>query len=1028
MTVSSENGRRVFALQVAGLEYRYHSNTPPTSSNLDANIASSIVYEDRQGIISIGAFSANVDPSGGIAQYSPLSITLQIDKKADLGDPGVIFGRCGARSAGTRAQLTEDIDRTSGTFKINKDLTSLTYPRLLHVGSETIRASSATSTTVVSSRGQGNTTPQNHSIGLEGSFVPEITTEITTFRGRKAKLYAAHKYPDGSTSDYVEVINGFIEQSPNIEEGDTVSLSIVPLTALIDSEISDKINQTQLLQDFHYFDGIYGSSLEYALGLNYTQDLKTLRLFTDTSSSITSSAFQVTVPVERGFQNLLDDFDTSLPSGLQRDDFAYEHPRYPKLKRQQDLPIDDDCVFPTSTTFNSGLQGYVVNADSSPSNALTASEITNTATFEVKLPLIEIKQHELGNGEVKRFPNVINDTLQASGPSNTQGISGGFANWRLNADKIIRASKLSNSPFETDVFLWTHYFKFNELLNKRFEIFASRTAKHWTNSGTNYLLDDLSRLSYPLDIGEGEDSFINSPTQGNLGYVKNIRSTSRRVGSHYQLRDVAKAYYQLYESAILVENSLGLPTTETAGVSFDIVVSYYDRTTDSMRDQNFKASHETTATFGGSDVGVLIHISDDNDFTQQVSFGDWTDKERALLFRGASLIREDVGTIMLRLLQSGGGDQINGTYDTLSIGFNISSNDIDENSFLAIGSSCPFSLTNRYAGDGTDLRETFESLLKLVGAVLIMKRDETTGRSKITLQPIAQERIRDVSATINAGDWLTDPPPHWDIYDDIVTQVKYEFDYDPSKDEYESEVIFNNQEAINRYGGESSKISLRLPGVSSQDVGRFAGDRFARFLPTSNRIFNILSNPLRSWRGSIGSGPSIFLDVGSYVSCTSPHLRGYEDSYGVTNGVGMIRSIHQELMGEGCELEILTTGLSPVAWNATAKIKIITSTTKVQVEADVFSSGGINDVNFFQAGDVVDHLPQGAQDTASTGLIIDSINGNIITFTTVHGISVTGGTIEPTSYANASTTHRSDAYLANSSNIINTNVDAQEYS
>ena len=117
MTVSSEHGRRVFALQVAGLEYRYHSNTPPTSSNLDSNIASSIAYEDRQGIVSIGAFSANVDPSGGVAQYSPLSITLQIDKKANLGDPGVIFGRCGARSAGTRAQLTEDIDRTSGTFK-----------------------------------------------------------------------------------------------------------------------------------------------------------------------------------------------------------------------------------------------------------------------------------------------------------------------------------------------------------------------------------------------------------------------------------------------------------------------------------------------------------------------------------------------------------------------------------------------------------------------------------------------------------------------------------------------------------------------------------------------------------------------------------------------------------------------------------------------------------------------------------------------------------------------------------------------
>ena len=88
----------------------------------------------------------------------------------------------------------------------------------------------------------------------------------------------------------------------------------------------------------------------------------------------------------------------------------------------------------------------------------------------------------------------------------------------------------------------------------------------------------------------------------------------------------------------------------------------------------------------------------------------------------------------------------------------------------------------------------------------------------------------------------------------------------------------------------------------------------------------------------------------------------------------------------------------------------------------------VSDVTFFEAGDVVDHLPHGAHDSATTGLTIDSISGNIITFTSAHGISVTGGTIEPTTYANASTTHRADAYLANSSNIINTNVDAQEYS
>jgi hypothetical protein len=78
----------------------------------------------------------------------------------------------------------------------------------------------------------------------------------------------------------------------------------------------------------------------------------------------------------------------------------------------------------------------------------------------------------------------------------------------------------------------------------------------------------------------------------------------------------------------------------------------------------------------------LIHISNTNDFSNNVSFGDWTDKERTLIFKGASLTREDVGSVMLKLLESGGGGSINGDYDVLSMGFNIHSDDIDEQSFL----------------------------------------------------------------------------------------------------------------------------------------------------------------------------------------------------------------------------------------------------------------------------------------------------------------------------------------------------------
>ena len=329
--INSENGRRVFALEIGGLIYRYHSTTPPSSTSLDSTIASGINYIDKQGILTVGAFSASLDPSGGIGEYSPITITLAIDKRGDVGDPGIIFGRCGARSASTKAQITESVTRLSALIRVDTDLMSLTYPRLMHIGGETVRASSALSTRLIVSggRGAGNTPIQNHVIGLEGSLVPEITTEITTFRGRRAKLYGAHQYPDGSTSTYVEIINGIIESSPTVEDGQTINLSIVPLTALIDTSLSDKVNQTRLLNGYHYFDGQFGSVLEYATELNEDEGPR-LYAFPLTSATITASTYQVQLFNIDSFLQIdssLLDFDASLPKGNEADTYSEAHPR-----------------------------------------------------------------------------------------------------------------------------------------------------------------------------------------------------------------------------------------------------------------------------------------------------------------------------------------------------------------------------------------------------------------------------------------------------------------------------------------------------------------------------------------------------------------------------------------------------------------------------------------------------------------------------------------------------------------------------
>ena len=136
----------------------------------------------------------------------------------------------------------------------------------------------------------------------------------------------------------------------------------------------------------------------------------------------------------------------------------------------------------------------------------------------------------------------------------------------------------------------------------------------------------------------------------------------------------------------------------------------------------------------------------------------------------------------------------------------------------------------------------------------------------------------------------------------------------------------------------------------------------------------------------------------------------------------MIKSINQELMSEGCSLEIIKTGITSVNWNSTLKVTFVTSTTVLTVSTNEFSD---NDTSFFSAGDIVDFLPYGNEDGAITGLTIQSIAGSLVTFTAAHGVSGLG-TLEPTAYASASESHKKDAYLA-SSGILGTSDEAQEY-
>jgi len=1001
--ISSDNGRRVFCLQIAGLSTRYHSISPPTSTNLDANITTGISYTDKQAIVSVGAFSSNIDPSGGIASYAPLSIELSILRDGTTTDPGIVFSRVGKRASSiTQVNLEENItfDSLPQTIDIDTDLTSLSVPTLMHVGAETFRVSSFTSSAmVISDRAVGGTQYQSHDISLQGTSVPLASTEITIFRGRRAKLFIAHQAPNGVVSDYTEVINGFIETSPYIEEGDVISLSILPLASLIDGKLADeKAGIAYLLQDFHYYRN-KSNVFEYGSAFR--------RPFNFIFSNVTAlSATQTKLTIQSPGLDLDDIYDLSLNNGVGTID---AHPRYPTL-----LIRDTLKAYIVTATSDHIIIDHTIAGAAAQSSILTL--FSSLGGVEGHIPSrSEIKRYTLGTNEVKRWPDALNDQLATT--SSHLGVSGAFHNLSINGEYLIVSSLADQRARgghggRVQLFYSSKFYS-----NRNYETYSYGFA-HWPNNNIEDR-DPLSneyRVFYPLDywMDGSKPNYAGDST-----LVKNINLPNRRSTSISSELNIALAYKQSNEDVILIDRSLGLPSSLTSGVFHSIQVETFDYFTKKKKVLYYRATHETAVTFDGSTVGYLLHVPNFRDNLSMGHFGDWRGEDRTQITRGVLAVDISPGEMMLSILQSGGGGN-NGTYDNLGVGLSIHQSHIDVDSFLRNGTANLLSLDSSFSIDDFDCRDFVDSLLKSIGCIITMKR--SGGVSKITLEALGTEIESSVAATINNADMLVDPAPHFDIYEDIVTQINIKYGWDNAENEFMDTAIFNNQDAINRYGGEKSSVEIELYGLQLQDVGAGTGDIYNYLLPLASRVFNVLSYPMINWHMATSTGQSIFLDVGTYVKVSSPHLKSYSDSYGVTNEIGMIKSMTQELMSEGCTLEVIHTGIKVVNWNSAMKVTFVTATNQLTVASSEFSD---DDTSFFQVNDVVDFLPFGDQDNATTGLVIQSIVGTLITFTAAHGVS-TLGTLEPTTYNNASADHKIDAYLSNGA-VLGTSDQAQEY-
>lgn len=902
--LSDDLGSRVFGLQIDGLSTRfYYRKSPfPTTG-----------YVDKNCMTSISGYSARLEPSGGIAQYSPITVTLAVDPKAtDSSEPGIIFSRTSRSKNVWQGQLLRDISRDEVTPTIVVDRepkingVQIPTPHDFYIGGETFTVTTITavgdgSWSLVTSARAG--LRQLHQIRLGGTDTPIISSEIVNFRGRLCKIYGGAVDVHGRVQDKLLIYTGFIESSPNFSDSTSVSISIVPLVAMLDNKITTNNNTVRLVRDGHYFDR--------------------------------AKYFEVT---------------------------------------------------PTQSNPDTGLGEIPFQS--------VASQVATGSGFKTHQEVIDAI-NLAGSGSVIPFSLSFMDGYSLS---------------------VRNGAVLGNLGYRLEQLLFYELFE----LRDRFYRETGRPYG-WNSAGTLlFKSDGTVDLVYFSDEGVLFTAF-DFTAQGSTTYEKDISEapyfgedkrklygvtnpTADDRISIFQCQGIPRAFRLKDEPFLLVDSTMDLPTTPTSGVSYPIQVK--------LGDKIFypKVTHEVAETFG-----VILYLDmDDLETRAMPPIYEYTD--RVEITRGFSIPSTDAGSAMLQLLQSGGGQSINGAFDLQLTGCNLPSTAIDTSSFQRLAYSTNISQwqMNFDIGDLT-VRDVIEPMLKAMGCCIVMQN------GLITLISMGSEYDSGTLTTINDIDILVDPPPLSTNFEDIITQYVFKYDFRRSDP---TEAIFNNYDAINRLNGETSRMELSLYGLTSEIIGGVTRAEIYPFLrPTLARLFKLFSQPVRKWTFSVGSGKSLLLDLGSLVKINSQYLRGYDDTMGVSSAIAMITSIDVKLMEEGASLELLHYEDQGTVYNASAKVSSIYSLSALDFNQNTFSTQG--DLSFFRVGDIVT-LQSTISDTSATKTI-QSIIGNRVFFTTNHGVLSTNTTMVPTTYDSASDLHKARGYIADSGGLGASGVDAYKY-
>lgn len=999
--------RIAYLVEVAGLDVRFWKGAPPTITetwsdfdgvSIPLGDPMEMVY--RGTIQSVSGVSSALNPKGGIPKdHGTMRVTLKCggDWTDDDYDPLKVFGRLSTRGASfvTRLADTLTAEKTSATIEVEDDVSGLTYPRIVHIGQEAVLVTGAAGDGTEgnpwrftgATRGINGTPIQLHRVSPEFALYPYVTAERVFWESTRVEVWAAAIDDDGRPGEYLQLMNGFLDAEPAIGDlGGTITLTIGSMTALMDGALGEASGvEIGLAQGWHLFEEERASIVAYKArwpkghAVSYVTDAQSNQGGGEIKGSFAAKAAHTDI------------FDVTLA--------ADDHPRRGPLVSSGTLPAPP-------TGYNDINFRAVSPAGAHPSaNILEGAEVQNDEVEEIRL----CRLVAAGAGStLYGWPDeVLSKVSRDLSPGTVDGTDGAWADI-----KVMRNSQTVGGPaivarLNCDAHRLPMHLRFGTQLSADGGDVRSLNVRELQWFGLSFKHPDDTREPMAVETSGGNLSF-----EGGWQRTEQLsRGNNQQAFQHYPIRQLPTAFYQGGgERHILA--AADLPAAAPLLMRIDYVDELGE---ERITFANITAS-EAVADGGGNIIGYKWTISEYS--AQRLpSFGDFPGQGRVRMRPAVRWENRSPSSVLLEMLMSGAGGLVNDdTYDNLSYGLNLDPRHVDVASFE--GWPVPDWRWRQALPSNTSMRDVADPILKLLGAAVVMRRNEADGRLRLALcsvgPPLPDESRLSIPDRAFVGGVKSG------VADEIITQWNVGLNYDEGGEKPRINFKYVDTAAQLAYQrSDSEELKLKGIHVANDDIGA-AQALLRRWFGWMRAAFG---QKRRQYTAVLPWYRALALTPGDVITINSAHAITFDASKGLNGESVRIMAIEGIPRSNNVKLTFQWRDTNGAGWAPSMRVVSVTDADTVVVEANAYSdtrhpvTGAVQtDASFFAVGDSVQCVPVG--DWANRlQTAINEIDGNTISFAVAHGLSV-GDNIRPGRWDSVSSVLKSYCYLSDSAGLL----------